>query len=361
MSRSSDLGPDGHSPEIRFCRAADGVRIAYTVFGSGPPLVMNAAWLFHLQYDWRSPVWSHYLRGLGEFATVIRYDERGYGLSDDDVVDLSLDARVSDLEAVVESAGLTSYALYGMSQAGPVVISHACRQPSRVTRLVLYGAHATPTRTLDDDQFFDTLVQLVRIGWQRPESTFRRVLTTSLIPTASEELRQWVDDHQPRTASPEVAIEAGLARRKADVTDMLGTICVPTLVLHCRGDRINDFSEGRLLASTIPDARFVALDSDNHVLLEDEPAWQEFLTEVERFLEPDRDLPVHVATPAEPLTAREREVLELAVEGLDNRAIADRLVVSVRTVERHFSNAYRKLGVSGRSARAAAVAHVLSR
>lgn len=360
MPRRGDRRGGDRPHEIRFCRAPDGVRIAYTVIGSGPPLVMNAAWLFHLQYDWRSPVWRHYLAELSRIGTVIRYDERGYGLSDHDVEDFSLDARVSDLEAVVESARVTRYALYGMSQGGPVVISHAIRHPDRVTRLILYGAHATPTRTLDDDQLFDTLVQLFRIGWQRPDSTFRRVLTTSLIPAASEELRQWVDDHQPRSAAPEVAIEAALARRKTDVTDRLAEVNVPTLVLHSRGDRLNDFSEGRLLASTIPDARLVALESDNHVLLADEPAWREFITEVEAFLEPDRDHPARVAEPVESLTDREREVLRLAAEGLDNQAIADRLVVSVRTVERHLSNVYRKLGMSGKSARAAAVAHILS-
>lgn len=187
------------------------------------------------------------------------------------------------------------------------------------------------------------------------------MLTAGLIPTATEEQMCWVDDLQRTSTSAETAIQAAAARRKVDVTQRVPDVAVPTIVLHARGDRMNDFEEGRLLAASIPGARMVPLDSDNHILLADEQAWPVFLAEMDAFLQPDRQRAIASTTPVESLTPRELEVLHLAAEGLDNVAIAARLTVSTRTVERHLSNTYRKLGVSGRSARAAAVAHVLSR
>jgi DNA-binding NarL/FixJ family response regulator len=202
---------------------------------------------------------------------------------------------------------------------------------------------------------------VIRVGWARPDSRFRRVLTAGLIPTASEEQMCWVDDLQRTSTSAETAIRAAAARRKVDVTDLAPDVAVPTTVLHARGDRMNTFEEGRLLAATIPGARMVPLESDNHILLADEPAWPVFLAEMDAFLEPDRERAIALTAPVESLTSRELEVLHLAARGLDNAAIAARLTVSTRTVERHLSNTYRKLGLSGRSARAAAVAHVLMR
>lgn len=347
--------------EVRFCRASDGVRIAYAVHGSGPPLLVNKSWISNLQYDGYSPLWRHFIEGLGRIATVITYDERAYGLSDRDVSDFSLEARVGDLETVADAAGVDRFALMGMSQGGPVVITYALRHPERVTRLFLYGAHATPTRGEDDEQLFATFVQLIQGGWSRPESTFRRAFTESLIPAATAEQKAWIDESLSKCCSVETAVRAAEARRRIDVTDLLANLAVSTLVLHTLGDRMNDFEEGRLLASHIPDARLVALDSENHLLMAEEPAWQVFLSEAEAFLRPDRELTVATMAPVEALTAREVEVLHLAAEGLPNDEIAERLTISIRTAERHLSNAYRKLGVSGRSARAAAVAHILSR
>ena len=196
MSRRKISRRPAGAQDVRFCRAPDGVQIGYAVHGAGPPLVVNTCWLSHLQHDWKSPVWRHFVEELGGIATVIRYDERGYGLSDWDVEDLSLEARISDLEAVVDAAGLDPFALLGMSQGGPVAISYAIRHPDRVTRLALSATHATPVRTADDEELSDTLVQLIRVGWARPESRFRRVLTAGLIPSATEEQMRWVDDLQ---------------------------------------------------------------------------------------------------------------------------------------------------------------------
>lgn len=346
--------------ELRFCRAPDGTRIAYAVTGSGPPLVVNKCWISSLQYDLLGPMWPHFVAALSEFVTLIRYDERGFGLSDRDAADFSLEARVGDLEAVADAAGCGRFALMCTSQGGPVGITFAVDRPDRVTRLVLYDAHATPTRNDDDETVFDTYVQLVKAGWDRPESSFRRVWSENLLPSGTEAQKRWIDDLIPRCTSAETAVRSAAARRATDVTDLLARVTVPTLVLHTRGDRMNEFEEGRRLAAGIPGARLHPLESDNHLLLADDPAWPGFVAAVEAYLRPDGHGVVDTAPPVERLTGREVEVLHLAAEGLGNDDIARRLHVSTRTVERHLSNCYRKLGVSGRSARAAAVAHILS-
>jgi pimeloyl-ACP methyl ester carboxylesterase/DNA-binding CsgD family transcriptional regulator len=363
------LGAPGQ--EVRFCRAPDGVRIAYAVHGGGPPLVIDACWLSHLQHDWQSPVWRHFLDELGEICTVVRYDERGYGLSDWDIDVYSLETRVSDLEAVVESAGLRRFALLGMSQGGPVAISYAARHPERLTRLVLFGAHATITRGAVDQELLDTFLSMIRVGWARPDPLFRRVFTNMLIPEATEEQMRWVDALQRMSTSAENAVRFRKERQKVDVTDLLTRVSVPTLVLHSRGDAMSNFDEGRLIAATIPRAVFVPLDSRNHILLADEPAWPVFMRELTAFVAPDRGdeqggpAAGHAVAAGEPppadLTARQLEILRLAAAGRDNGEIAEALVLSIRTVERHLSNAYLKLGVSGRAGRAAAVADLIRR
>lgn len=362
MPRGDAARPSAGTQDVRFCRAPDGVRIAYAVHGTGPPLVVNTCWLSHLQYDWQSPVYRHFLEELGRFATVIRYDERGYGLSDWDVSDLSFPTRVADLEAVVEAAGLERFALLGMSQGGPVAIAYAHRHRERVSRLVLYATHSTPARRPEDAELMDTFVQLMRVGWARPDALFRRVFTSTLIPNATEEQMRWIDELQRMSTSAETAAAALVERRKVDVTEILPELDLPCLVLVSRGDKtVNSLAEARLLASSIPAATLVPLESDNHILLADEAAWPVFMAEVTEFLAPDRRFSLSASLPADPLTGREVEVLRLAAEGLDNATIADRLTLSVRTVERHLSNAYLKLGVTGKTARTAAVAHILNR
>jgi len=352
---------DASGLEVRFCRAPDGVRIAYAVHGHGPPLVVGSCWLSHLQYDWQSPVWRHFLDDLGAIFTVIRFDERGYGLSDWEIGECTLQARITDLEAVVDSVGLGHFALLGMSQGGPVAVSYAVLHPDRVSRLVLFGTWAALARTPADRELLETFLSMTRVGWARPDSLFRRVFTNMLIPGASEEQMRWVDALQRMSTSTDNAVRLRAERHKIDITDLLSQVMVPTLVLHSRGDAMVRFEEARLMASSIPRARLVPLESQNHILLAGEPAWRVFLHEMAAFAGPDRAVaPTAVSgPPLAGLTRREFELLRLAAAGLDNCQIAETLTLSVRTVERHLSNAYLKLGVSGKAARAAAVADLV--
>lgn len=349
---------------VRFCRARDGVRIAFAVHGIGPPLILGKNWISHLQYDWDDPILGHLLGALGRVVTVVRYDERGYGLSDWEPEDFSLEARMDDVEAVAAAAGFDRFAVMAMGQAGQVAISHAAQHPERVTRLILNGTFAGVTDEYRErfEEYFATLVQIVRFGWTLPDSRFRRVFSESMVPGATESQKRWIDELQPLVTSKDTAITAALVRQEADVMGLLADVAVPTLVLHTRGNRMAPFEQGRLMAAHIPDAHLVALESENMSPLANESAWQVWLEEVTGFLEPDR-APIATRStrsePVEQLTKREVELLHLVADGLTNEEIAQRLMLSARTVERHLSNVYRKLGVSGRAARAAAVAHIL--
>jgi pimeloyl-ACP methyl ester carboxylesterase/DNA-binding CsgD family transcriptional regulator len=351
-----------HAQQVRFCRSPDGVRIAYAVHGHGPPLLISTCWLSHLQFDWESPVWRHFLRDLGGFATVIRFDERGHGLSDWDVTDHSLEARLGDLEAVADAAGFLRFALMAMAQGGPVAISYAVRHPERVSRLLFYGSYASAAHGLTRDELDleEAFGQMIKVGWARPDSTFRRVFTSLMIPSASEEQMRWLDDLQRVAVSASTAYVARQQRFAADADPLLPALELPTLILHSVGDRMNSFEYGRHLASSIASARLVALESENHIVLEDEAAWPVFVEEVQRFLQPDGQFCVSTGRIEDLLSSRELEVLRLAAAGRDNGEIADELHLSVRTIERHLQNVYNKLGLQGRSARVAAATRLLT-
>lgn len=361
----STRDPARPAQEIRFLRAADGVRLAYAVHGSGPPLVNVACWLSHLQFDWDSPVWRHLLEDLGSFSTLVRYDERGSGLSDWHIDDYSLDARVKDLEAVIDHLGLGRVALLGMSQGGPVAIAYAARHADRVSHLVLLGTQdrGPLTARLSAERMveFETLLNLIRIGWARENPVFRRVFTNLFIPAATEEQVRWFDDLQRMSTSTENAARMWVERAEVNVAPLLAQVRVPTLVFHAVDDQAIGFGAGRRVARGIPNARFIPLESENHILLRDEPAWNRFVEEVRDFLAHDtRRIEGGLDPVRAGLSARELEVLRLAAEGRTNLEIGDAMTLSVRTVERHLSNAYDKLGVSGKAARAAAVARVVA-
>ncbi len=328
--------------------------------GAGPPLVITTCWLSHLQHDWQSPVWRHFLRDLGQVATVIRYDERGHGLSDRDVEDFSLEARVGDLDAVVRHSGVDRFAVMAMSQGGPVAIRYVADHADRVTRMIFYGSYAAamPDPSPEQEELELAFDQMIKVGWARPGSEFRRVFTSLMIPDATEEQMSWLDELQRVAVTGETAYRARRARVRADSSDDLDRLTMPTLILHSVGDQMNEFEKSRMLASGIPDARLVPLESGNHIVLEDEPAWRVFVDEVARFMAADGG-PVTESAPLETLLSpRELEVVRLAGDGLDNDAIAAALTLSVRTVERHLQNAYAKLDLTGRNARTAAVARL---
>ena len=357
----SDPAIAGAAQEIRFCRSRDGTRLAYAIHGSGPPLVVASCWLSHLQHDWQSPVWRHFLDDLGTIATLIRYDERGFGMSDWAVDDFSIEARRSDLESVVEAAGLDQFALLGMSGGSAVAMAYAAAHPQRVSRLILYGTVCGEPIAFTPDGLAEeeTYRSMIRVGWAKEDATFRRVFTARFIPDANEQQLAWFDDLQRMSTSPENAVASRIARQQVELTDEIATIRAPTIVLQAVGDRSTTFDNGVRVAAQIPGARLVPMQSRNHILLADEPAWRTFVDEVTTFLEPDRrawaaarqDVPT-----IEALSPREQEVLRLCADGLTNDEIASALTLSPRTIERHLSNVYLKLALTGTAARAGAVA-----
>jgi pimeloyl-ACP methyl ester carboxylesterase/DNA-binding CsgD family transcriptional regulator len=339
--------------QVRFCTAADGVRLAYAVHGDGAPLVRAATWLTHLDFDWESPVWRHWLVDLAEGHTLVRYDERGCGLSDRQLGSLSVDTWVADLEAVVDAAGLERFALLGVSQAAAVSVVYAVRHPERLTHLVLYGGYARGRMLRGDEErrHAEAMIAAIRAGWTEANPAFRRLFTMLFLPDATPAQMAWYDDLQWRSTSAATAVRLYVARNAIDVLDEAPRVRTPTLVLHAREDRVVPLEEGRLLAARIPDARLAVLESANHILLPDEPAWGAFVAEVRAFLGSG---PVEAAPSLDELSARELEVLSFVAAGLTNEAIGERLCLSVRTVERHLSNIYAKLRVSGKAGRAAA-------
>jgi len=269
--------------EVHFCTAADGVRIAYAMAGRGEPLIKAANWLNHLEYDWQSPIWSHLLHALAAEHRLIRYDERGNGLSDWDVADISFDAFVKDLESVIEASGQQRFALLGISQGSAVSVAYTVRHPERVSHLILYGGFARGRHKRDAPQA-DTMLSLIRQGWGRENPAFRQFFSSLFVPDGSAEQWQWFNDLQRITTSPENAARIMEATGDVDVSGLLPQVKVPTLVLHCRNDGAVPFDEGRRLAAGIPGARFVALESRNHLVLENEPAWSRLLDEIASFL-----------------------------------------------------------------------------
>jgi pimeloyl-ACP methyl ester carboxylesterase/DNA-binding CsgD family transcriptional regulator len=339
---------------VRFCTATDGVRLAYAVHGSGNPLVRVATWLTHLEFDWESPVWRHWLRRLGERHTLVRYDERGCGLSDTGIGEPSVDVWVGDLETVIDAVGLERFALLGVSQGAAIAVAYAVRHPDRVSDLVLYGGYARGRRFRGQDDEEDAIVAAIRAGWTAPNPAFRRVFSMLFVPDGTAEQMAWYEDLLWRSTTAETAIRLYRARGGLNVTELAPQVRARTLVMHARDDRVVPMQEGRLLAALIPDARFVLLESENHILLEHEPAWDAFLSEIAAFLGTDTKPSPSIAVAN--LSARELQVIQLVSEGLTNEAIADRLNLGVRTVERHLTNTYAKLRVSGKAGRAAAAA-----
>ncbi|MDG4762862.1 alpha/beta fold hydrolase [Solwaraspora sp. WMMD406] len=273
---------------VRFCQAADGTRIAYATVGSGPPLLKAANWMTHLDLEWSTPVWSHWLSGLARDRQLIRYDERGCGMSDWEVPSFTFDDWVDDLETLADAIGLDRFPLLGVSQGGAVAVAYAVRHPERVSRLILAGAYARgrQVRARDqaerDEAALD--LDLARIGWTHQDPSFLGVFAAQFLPEGTpEELEEFIN-FQRRTTSPANGVRFLEEFAKIDVSDIAHRVRCPTLILHSRDDLRVPTSQATELATLIPDSQLVLLDSRNHLLTASEPAWPEFLAQIDAFL-----------------------------------------------------------------------------
>jgi pimeloyl-ACP methyl ester carboxylesterase/DNA-binding winged helix-turn-helix (wHTH) protein len=294
------LAPRGADQEIRFCTTADSVRVAYALAGTGRPVLKAGNWLNHLEYDWQSPVWSHLFQWFASKHQLVRYDARGNGLSDWNVNDISFDGYVRDLESVADASGVGRFALFGISQGVAVCIAYAAKYPERVSHLVLYGGFARGRRirgTLDDIEQAEALITLMRTGWGQENPAFRQVFTSMFLPGGTPEQMQWFNELQKTSTSPNNAVKMRFISDTLDVSDLLAKVKAPTLVLHCKDDAVQPFSEGMFIAAGIPGARFVALEGRNHLILEGDPGWPKFRDEVGRFLAEDHPAPTTGSKP----------------------------------------------------------------
>jgi class 3 adenylate cyclase/pimeloyl-ACP methyl ester carboxylesterase len=280
--------PVAQEQQIRFCRSSDGVQLAYSRIGQGLPLVKTGNWMTHLEKDLESPIWRHLWRDLAREHELIRYDARGNGLSDWEVDEISFDAYVRDLEAVVDAVGVEQFDLLGISQGCAVAIAYTVRHPERVRRLVLYGGFALGSakraRSAAEREQSAAMLTLTRLGWGQENPAFRQMFTSQFAPGATKEQADWFNDLQYVSCSPDNAVRNLEATAQFDVVDLLSKVAVPTLVMHARGDARVPHDAGRRTAAGIPGARFVSLDGNNHLILEHEPAYGRFLEEIRSFL-----------------------------------------------------------------------------
>jgi pimeloyl-ACP methyl ester carboxylesterase/DNA-binding CsgD family transcriptional regulator len=336
--------------QIRFCKSFDGTRIAYATTGEGPPLVKAPHWLTHLEYEPESPVWKAWIERLSRRFTLLRMDARGCGLSDRDARELSFAHYVNDLEAVIDAAGFERFALFGHSQGGAIAVEYAARHPQRVSELVLLGAYARGwyMRGLPPERIaeLEAQLKLVEMGWGRDDASYRNMFSTQFIPNATLEQINSLSELQRRSASPANASRVIRSFFTIDVREAAPRLQCPALVLHGEDDRRVPFEEGRALASLIPGARLVPLDTANHILLSHEPAFERFFAELDAFLpRPGGSAQGAFAE----LTAREAQILEHIAQGVDNAQIAARLELSEKTVRNHITHIFDKIGVESRA------------
>jgi pimeloyl-ACP methyl ester carboxylesterase/DNA-binding CsgD family transcriptional regulator len=339
--------------QIRFCTSRNGARIAYATCGAGPPLVHAPHWVHHLKFDWDSPVWRPWLAMMTRRHTLVRYDWRGCGLSDREGVEFDSESYLADLEAVIEAAGVERFALFGMSQGSRTAMTYAVRHPERVSHLVLLGSspcgrvvRGQSPQQAEEEQ---TRLKAIELGWTNETPAYSQFFTALHIPDATTEQTRSYNDLLRLTTSPGNAVALMRSFHHVDIRDVVPRVRCPTLVLHSRRESIIPFDEGRTVAALVPGARFVPLESRNHVPLDTEPAWQQFVAALDDFL--PVAAPKSAATAdlmIDDLTAREHQVLELVAQGLDNEAIGARLKISDKTVRNHVSIILSKLGVNSR-------------
>ena len=337
--------------QIRFCTSCDGTRIAYAVCGSGPPLLWAPHWVHHLDHDWDSLVWRPWLDLLTRAHTVVCYDGRGCGLSDRNLVEFSDEFLADDFQAVVDAAGFPKVSVVGVGNGALAAAAFAARRPDQVSQLAIVGCNtrgrlaANPTSERVAE--VRARLELFRLGWTADNSAYAQLFNALHFPGASREQALHLDELRRKTTTAETAVKLIEVFARVDLSETLPRIACPALVFASRGDLIVPFEDGRRAASLIPGARFVPLESANHILMADEPAWTTMARALADFL------PGRAVAPASKamleLTAREREVLELVALGLNNEAIADRLRISEKTVRNHASIIFDKLQVSSRA------------
>jgi pimeloyl-ACP methyl ester carboxylesterase/DNA-binding CsgD family transcriptional regulator len=339
--------------QLSYVRGPDGVSLACARSGSGAPLVRAATWLTHASFDWESPVWGHWWRFLSSRHELIRYDERGSGLSECPADRISFDGWVADLECVVDSFGLERFELLGTSQGAAVAIEYAARHPERVSRLVVYGGFAAGWQHAREAiaARWRSIRELVLQGWGEENPAFRSMLGHLFVPEAKPEHIRWYAELARRSATREAAVRIIDTFGSMNVLRRLRDLTVPVLVIHPERDGMVPYESGTTIASRIPGARFQSLDSANHLLLESEPAWRELCTSIDTFLARGETAVArpHLAADFSALTRREREVLARVAEGLANGQIAEALFLSEKTVRNHVSAILDKLGVQSRA------------
>jgi pimeloyl-ACP methyl ester carboxylesterase/DNA-binding CsgD family transcriptional regulator len=338
--------------EIRFCKTADGVRIAYAISGDGPPLLMPATWLAHLEHQWKSPVWRPWLETLSNKYTLIRYDSRGCGLSDRSGPKLSFAGWMQDVEAVADAAGFERFDMLAVCWGSPIAIEYAARHPERVQRAVLYGGYAQGRlrgALSMPQKDADVLLDMTRIGWGQPNHAFCKIWGSVFQPSATVAHYQSWCEQQIYATSPEIAAELLNIGWHADVVDSARKMKCPTLALHVDRDAVIPIEVGRELAALIPDCRFVQLEGENHMPLATEPAWMRIVEEIDDFLKPAAiKHDGQAALALDELTTRERDVLDAIAQGLDNGEIATTLGMSEKTVRNHVTRVLDKIGVEHR-------------
>ena len=272
---------------IRFATSKDGTQVAYAKSGKGPPLLRAGHFLTHLKKDWEGSVYQPMIATLSDAHTLIRYDQRGTGLSQADVDDLSLEAYANDMLAVADSAGLDRFPIFATSQGVPVSIHFAATYPERVSRLVLFGGFAQGRLVREDDLSRDdaeVLMTLISKGWGKPDSPFMSAFVSLFCPDASREERVSIAESQLASATPEMAARIRRTIDQFDVTNRLGNVQAPTLILHSSGDAIHPLSQGRLLAGGIRGSEFQMVESNNHIILKSSPAWDEIVKATLEFI-----------------------------------------------------------------------------
>ena len=331
---------------VRFIQTHDGLSLAWSRTGKGLPLVKAAAWLTHLEYDAESPVWSHWVEFLESHFDYLRYDERGCGMSDRKTGALDLSSWTNDLDRVVEAAAMPKpFVLLAMSQGTGAAVEYAAKYPENVSHLILCGGYARGVNHRNNPEaakLYAAITDVFRMGWASSNSAFREVFTKRFLPDGDPKKLQWFNDLCGRTTTPDIGAELLRARGDMDASAALPMVRCPTLVIHAKGDNIAPLGEARFLASSIPGAELIVLQSNNHILQEGEPAWDDFRAHVLDFIGESAAQEVSALTP------REREVLNGICAAKSNKEIARDLGVSDKTVRNQVTSIFAKLGVATR-------------